>query len=95
MTTAQPCFGTKELIDEVCEEIKQLLHRKNDQYGDSAINPIRIFSKAPTDEQIKVRIDDKLSRLVRGNDALESDEEIINDLIGYFIMLKVAKRKEE
>jgi len=40
-------------------------------------------------EQIKVRIDDKLSRIMRGENAGE-DVEI--DLAGYLILLRVAKR---
>ena len=32
----------------------------------SALDPLRIFSKADTTEQINVRIDDKLSQIARG-----------------------------
>ena len=39
---------TQLLIVEICEEIKELLLEKNRKYGDSAINPIRIFSKSKT-----------------------------------------------
>lgn len=84
---------TQAIIAEVCDEIKALLIEKNEQYGDSAIDPVRIFSKADPVEQIRVRIDDKLSRLVRGDDRLEKDGDIMDDLIGYFILMKVAERK--
>jgi hypothetical protein len=83
---------TQEQIAAVCDDIKDLLLAKNKQYGDSALNPVRIFSKADVDEQIKVRIDDKLSRLVRGNADLEPDDEIILDLIGYLTILLVNRR---
>lgn len=53
---------------------------------------MRIFSKASPIEQLLVRIDDKLSRISRGDDRLESDADVLNDLIGYLIMLKVAQR---
>lgn len=76
-------------IADKCNEIRILLQEKNAQYGDSAMNPIRVFSKADSTEQLKVRIDDKLSRLVRGDDSLESDEEVIKDLIGYLILLLI------
>ena len=55
--------ATKEVIIEVCDYIKNMLVDKNRRYGDSAINPIRMFSKLNPVEQINVRIDDKLSRL--------------------------------
>jgi len=85
---------TQRKITEACDAIKALLLAKNQQYGDSALNPVRIFSSADPVEQLKVRIDDKLSRLSRGDASLESDEEILNDLIGYLVLLKVARHAE-
>ena len=76
----------------VGEEIIDFLLEKNDQYGDSALEPNRIFSQADTAEQIKVRIDDKINRLVMGTDNLEKDEDILNDLIGYLLLLLVHGR---
>lgn len=79
------------LIGRVCEEIKQLLLQKNAAYGDSAIHPLRVFSKADPVEQINVRIDDKLSRLAQGSSENEDTE---LDLIGYLILKRVAKLRQ-
>ena len=79
---------TENLIREVCNEILELLIDKNRKYGDSALKPVRIFSSSDAKEQIRVRIDDKLSRIV--SKQLDDDEDVINDLIGYLILLKVA-----
>ena len=49
---------TQTDIASVCDELKQLLLDKNRKYGDSALNPVRIFSKASTLEQLKVRMDE-------------------------------------
>lgn len=68
---------------------------KNEQYGDSALNPIRMFSKADAEGGIRIRIDDKLSRLASRDDRLESEDDVIDDLIGYLILLKLAKRESE
>ena len=76
-------------IAQVCDDVKQLLLEKNIKYGDSALNPVRVMSKASPVEQILVRIDDKLSRIKHGN-ILEDDEDVVLDLIGYFVLLKVA-----
>ena len=84
----------QKLIAEVFDEMKTLVLQKNNQYGDSVLDPKRYFSSAPTDEQIKVRIDDKINRLVLGNDSLESDDDIIKDLIGYLTLLLVYRRKK-
>jgi hypothetical protein len=79
------------MLVKILEEIGNLLIQKNIKYGDSALNPVRIFSKAEPQEQIKVRIDDKISRLVRG-DALHEDEDVVMDLIGYFIILQMCNK---
>jgi hypothetical protein len=81
---------TQQKIAQVCDAIKELLLEKNRAYGDSAINPVRVFSKASPEEQLLVRIDDKLSRLARGSAA---GEDVVNDLIGYLVLLKVARMK--
>ena len=76
-------------IARVCDEIKGMLLEKNRKYGDSALKPVRIFSKASTLEQLKVRLDDKLSRLRNAQD--DEDEDVISDLVGYLILFKVAQ----
>jgi len=81
---------TAEMIANECDALKALLLRKNAAYGDSALDPVRIFSKADPIEQIKVRLDDKLSRLARGS---SDDEDVEQDLMGYLILLRVARRK--
>ena len=54
-------------IATVCDEIKAMLLEKNLSYGNSALAPLRIFSRADPVEQLNVRIDDKLSRIARGS----------------------------
>lgn len=68
-----------------------MLVEKNIAYGDSALDPVRIFSKSDSSEQIRVRIDDKLSRFAKGKDYPGDND--INDLIGYLILLKIAKER--
>ena len=80
---------TQEKISKVCDDVKEMLIEKNRKYGDSALNPIRIFAKSDTVEQIKVRIDDKLNRFK--NMQKDDTEDVINDLIGYLILLKIAQ----
>lgn len=75
----------------VIYEIESNLLAKNAAYGDSAFNPVRVFSKADPLEQINVRLDDKLSRLMRGDDAGEDTEA---DLLGYLILKRVAIRRQ-
>jgi len=79
-------------ITQVCLEIKDMLLEKNRKYGDSALKPVRIFSKASTLEQLKVRLDDKLSRLQNVQD--DEDEDVISDLVGYLILFKVAQMQQ-
>ena len=79
--------GTKILNS--CIDIAQMLIEKNISYGDSALNPARIFSTSDAAEQLRVRIDDKLNR-VKNNQGFAGDNDI-DDLIGYLILYKIAK----
>ena len=81
-----------ELIDSECENIKQMLIAKNQAYGNSFADPVRIFSKATPEDGLNIRIDDKLSRIARGQNAGE-DAEL--DLIGYLILKRVLGRLED
>ena len=76
-------------VREYLTEIGKLLIEKNKSYGNSAIDPIRVFSKADRIEQIKVRIDDKLNRIMQGNNSFNEDTE--KDLIGYLILKKYCE----
>jgi hypothetical protein len=75
-----------------CHSIAHMLIEKNIAYGDSALDPVRIFSKADPAEQLRVRIDDKLSRLMKGTEYVGDND--IDDLIGYLVLLKIAKEKD-
>jgi len=79
-------------IARTCDEIREMLLEKNRKYGDSALNPVRIFSQASTIEQLKVRMDDKLSRLRNAQD--DEDEDVITDLIGYLVLFKTAQMQQ-
>ena len=78
----------KKIFD-ACHEVAQMLIEKNVSYGDSALNPIRLFSGADSQEQLKVRIDDKLNR-IKNAQGFAGDNDI-DDLIGYLVLLKIAK----
>jgi hypothetical protein len=74
-----------------CVAVADLLLRKNKAYGDSALNPLRVFSKADAEEQVRVRLDDKLSRLMRGTGPELEDVE--QDILGYLILARIARKR--
>ena len=82
--------STRTMIEAECLSIQAMLLEKNGRYGDSALAPMRLFSTADHLEGIKVRIDDKLSRLRALAHGETEDVEL--DLIGYLILLRVARR---
>ena len=83
---------TESSITQVILDIEKMLIEKNRAYGDSALEPVRIFSKAQTIEQLYVRIDDKLSRVEGGHEYPGDDT--IKDLIGYLVLLLIAKERD-
>ena len=86
---------TELKISGICDDIKDLLIDKNRKYGDSALKPCRVFSEASASEQLLVRIDDKLNRIMKGAGLLATDEDVVNDLIGYLVLLKISMAKDK
>lgn len=86
-------MDTQKNIQTTMNELRDFLIQKNEQYGDSVMNPIGIFSKLGKDAGLRVRIDDKLNRLMQGNDSMESDEDVVKDLIGYLTLLLIVLRQ--
>jgi hypothetical protein len=78
-------MSTEEKIKIVCEELKKILIEKNKKYGDSALNPIKVFSKEDNSKNsILIRLDDKISRIKNSNEIRKND---IWDLTGYLVLL--------
>lgn len=82
---------TVKLAHAFLARVAATLTAKNAAYGDSAANPLRVFSRASTDEQLRVRIDDKLSRLARGTTAADGEDTLL-DLVGYLALLAATRK---
>jgi hypothetical protein len=66
----------EDFISELAEtlnEVFQMLCEKNAAYGNSALEPVRVFSRAMPMEQLRVRMDDKLSRLANRAPLTEAE----------------------
>lgn len=77
-------------IAKVCDDLKNLLVGKNQSYGNSALDPMRILSQCSALEGIRVRIDDKLNRMRKGSEYAGDDT--LQDITGYFILYLVGRR---
>jgi len=75
-------------------QIRELLISKNLKYGNSALEPLGVFSKLSAKEGLLVRIDDKLKRIKNGS-LEKDDEDVINDLIGYLVLLKIQSNESK
>jgi len=75
-------------VGEVLEKIERMLIEKNRKYGNSALEPIGVFSQLSAKEGLLIRIDDKLKRIKNGS-LEKDDEDVVNDLIGYLVLLKI------
>lgn len=100
--TATRVFGEPQTVYDISSfeqsvryhtgKIADLLISKNLSYGDSALNPIRVFSKADRMEQLYTRLDDKLSRVQKGHEYPGDDT--IRDIIGYCTLILIAREGE-
>lgn len=77
--------NVRRILDGVADTIVA----KNLSYGDAALNPIRVFSKADRMEQLYTRLDDKLSRVQKGHEYPGDDT--IRDIIGYCTLILIAR----
>jgi hypothetical protein len=82
----------KPPLEITLDSFKEFLLEKNRRYGNSALEPFEVFTKISAEDGIKVRIQDKLSR-IKNNTA--SDKELrkndVVDLMGYLMLLCVEK----
>ena len=83
----------KEKIKKVSRKVYDMLVSKNDAYGNSALEPINIFSKGSATESLCARIDDKLAR-IKNRGLSDETEDTLFDLCGYLILLIIAKEEE-
>jgi len=81
-------------VYQVLSEITEMLIAKNQKYGNSALEPLGIFSDLSPEEGLKIRIDDKLKRIKNGS-LQKDDEDVVNDLIGYLVLLKIIQKDEK
>jgi len=86
-------MSTENKIILVCDEIKDLLLSKNDAYGNSALEPLGVFSGLKAKESIMVRLDDKLKR-IKNRGINDQTEDTVMDLAGYLVLLMIAIRDE-
>jgi hypothetical protein len=86
-------MNTRNKIKKRCKDLEDLLLMKNAKYGDAALDPLNIFSKAGAVAGIKVRIDDKLKRIQNAG-LVDATEDTLQDLAGYLILLMIAKDNE-
>ena len=86
-------MNTKDKIKEKCRLLESLLVKKNNAYGDSALEPLGVFSSANASTGIKIRLDDKLKRIANAG-LVEDTEDTLTDIAGYIILLMIAKDNE-
>lgn len=80
---------TQQKIAEITEAIRDLLLYKNQKYGDSALNPKKIFYKGDARNSILIRLDDKLGRIMANADATPRINDVA-DIIGYCTLLLIS-----
>lgn len=86
-------MNTRDKIKSKCKQLEQLLLQKNARYGNSALDPLNVFSEAGAVAGIKMRIDDKLKR-IKNAGLVDATEDTLQDLAGYLILLMIAKDNE-
>ena len=79
-------------LDKILMNVGNLLKSKNEAYGNTSLNPPKIFSKLDSSEAICARIDDKIMR-IKNRGLVSATEDTVTDLIGYLLLLKMSMKK--
>ena len=81
-------MANSETLEKVIDGVKEFLLEKNKRYGNSALEPLVIFTKHKNGNRAKdgilERIDDKLSRIKNADNLRKNDTA---DIIGYLLLL--------
>ena len=80
---------TQQRIHEILGAMKDLLLYKNQKYGDSAINPKKIFYKGDSTNSILIRLDDKIGRVMSNTEEKPRINDVC-DIIGYCVLLLIS-----
>ena len=80
---------TQQKIHEITEAMKDLLLYKNQKYGDSALNPKKIFYKGDSTNSILIRLDDKIGRIMSNTEEKPRINDVA-DIIGYCTLLLIS-----
>jgi hypothetical protein len=84
-----------ERIEEIGNAIIKKLLQKNTAYGNSVFKPVKLFGdEIKASVAVKARISDKLTR-IQNKGFSDETEDTLDDLIGYFILLKIINEDEK
>ena len=80
---------TQQKIKDILSGMTDLLLYKNRKYGDSAVNPKKIFYKGDSTNSILIRLDDKIGRVMSNVEEKPRVNDVA-DIIGYCTLLLVS-----
>lgn len=80
---------TQEKIIAITEAMRDLLLYKNQKYGDSALQPKRVFYKGDAVNSILIRLDDKIGRIMANTESAPRINDVA-DIIGYCTLLLIG-----
>ncbi len=87
-------MSSKEDIVRVCNATRDLLIKKNEAYGDSALSPLAVFGNGDAIVSLGARMDDKLMRLRSLGIGVQTIDTLY-DLHGYLTLLLIAIERKE
>lgn len=82
--------STEDKVEEITSAMCSLLHYKNKNYGDIALNSVKVFSAIKPESSICIRLDDKLARVRNGEKGSFKKNDLC-DLIGYLTLLCIEE----
>jgi hypothetical protein len=70
------------------ESLFLVLREKNKRYGNSALEPAGVFYPGSASDSIRIRLDDKLKRVMNSKELRKND---LFDILGYMVLLCISE----
>ena len=88
----EPLTDFQQDVRAVLDELHAELIKKNESYGNSALEPLHVFARGVSAaDGLAVQIDHKLNRIAKGHEFPGDDT--VSDLVGYLVIELVRRRR--
>jgi hypothetical protein len=74
------------------KEYADFIIEKNHAYGNSLFDTLNVFGTGSITDIVKIRMDDKLKKMIKGSNLAYEHEDAAKDFCGYWHLLQIVNK---